>query len=265
MAQKEQIEKLIDELEDYRTRSRARRQLEALGSEAAPRLQEILTDQERKPNARWAALRVLSSCGYQDAAPNILQVARDSTNLRGEACRALERMFDQELGEDLEAWERVLRGESAYEETESTETGEFVPFQEHELEQIKEILGDVVSEVNLEDEGYIYMILPAKEDRTQQLILSRTGGLGQTTTLSLYTRCGSFPEASETDLTTFTDQLDYGYLFEEQDAEGNSAVAMQMDFPADRLADSAYMRTVVPYIAQEADRLEQEWVGKDQI
>ena len=104
------IEELVERLEDFRTRSAAKRELIEMGEKAVKPLVKALGNPFA--GARWAAASVLGSIGSKEAAPALVEALKDS-EISGAAAEALARITGQSFGEDAEAWQRHLEGAAA--------------------------------------------------------------------------------------------------------------------------------------------------------
>jgi hypothetical protein len=101
MSQNE-IETLIAQLKDFRSRSGAIRELVAAGSEAVGPLLDALRT-ETQEGARWAILRCLGELKAREAVPAIVPLLEDAA-CRAAAQEALVRIAGQDLGARPQAW-----------------------------------------------------------------------------------------------------------------------------------------------------------------
>jgi len=101
MAQKD-VEQLIQQLGDFRLRSRAMRALVAMGDEAVEPLALALGSVSQE-GARWAILRSLGELRATDAVPYIAPLL-DAPHARDVAHDALVRIVGEDLGTAPEVW-----------------------------------------------------------------------------------------------------------------------------------------------------------------
>ncbi len=291
MAGKAAIDRLIHNLADYRTRSDARKELVTYGEEAAEPLMQLLQDKEQKTNARWAAIRILADIGHQPAEQPIFEVARESENLCGEACRALKTITGKEFGEDLEKWQAYLNGEAPPEEDaadvqeeaegespdqeqDATETedssGETltlttVPPEQDEYELIKNALASETKEIAWEEENYIHVHLAVTNERSHQLIISfAQQEENNQRIVAFYTRCGRDKGDTDELISYCNNRLTYGQAYIETEEEGEHILAVwNTTFAENLTADK--VRQIVVTLAKEADAIEAELTNKDRI
>jgi hypothetical protein len=97
------IEELIGQLRDFRTRAAAKGALLNAGDEAVGPLITALDD--RSENVRWSAADLLGDLGAKDAVPKLIEEL-DDVDVRGAAAGALSKITRQNFGEDRKAWEQ---------------------------------------------------------------------------------------------------------------------------------------------------------------
>jgi hypothetical protein len=103
----QEIQPLIEQLRDFRLRSRAASRLVALGRDAAPALLEALKE-EGHEGARWAILNCLGEMGSPWAVPALARYLEDP-NYQTVAHEALVRIAGRDLGPLPDEWLRWAR------------------------------------------------------------------------------------------------------------------------------------------------------------
>ncbi len=98
----EHIRKLIDGLEDFRTRSECIRELTRAGDSALEPLVAAV-DAAYSEGARWAAIKCLGSIGARQAIPALAPLLKER-NMAGEAREALARIHGKDLGPSPDPW-----------------------------------------------------------------------------------------------------------------------------------------------------------------
>jgi hypothetical protein len=269
----QEIDQLIKQLNGFQTRAAARQQLQLLGAAAGPSLLPLLRDENAPLNARWAAIKLVGQCGYSEAASDLLNITRTNLNLRGESCRALERITGKELGEDLEAWERELNPDAPKSQTvdegpaenrESTAFAEIAAAPANPiLDLVKRALQKVAQEISWEEAGdYALVRMPLKQGRKQQMAIMEEDGVPPI--LKIYTECGAAPKNAKDLICQRNLTLHHGKFVIETDESGQGKITME-ERQALALMNAELLRETVLAMAQSADDLEFELTQSDRI
>ena len=268
MAGSEDAAVWIRELGSYRTRAKARKQLERCGPALADRVLPLLGDGTLAENVRWAAIMVVKAWGYAPAAPLLLQVVRTHSGLRGTAIQALEALTGLAIGYAPDEWEHALANPEAYRrEHQEPETLTLAdPSGEPDgCRLFRQALGDLATEITWEEDAYLYLRLPLEGGRKQQIVVTFTeldaGGKPLTT---MYTECGTLRPDAMDSIARRNLTARYGKFYIQKDSQGNDIVVMRETVPALRLTPKL-ARDIVQSIAAEADSLEFEMTGADRI
>ena len=266
MAQTQDIDQLIAQLGDFRTRAQARRQLQALGSVAAERLMAVLQRPESPENLRWSAVTLLAACKCEEATPLFVDLLRNDLKLRGEAVRALQSITGHDIGEDLAAWEKALNIAAA----EEAEPAEDAATEEHEGEPagmalFRKALGGVAVQFSWEEPGYLYMRVPLSEGRKQQMIVTFDDKDANDEPLTtFYTECGPASSQAVDIISRRNVTLKHGTFEVETDDDGSKKIVMRCKAPTASVA-AVEARDIILNMAREADLLEFELTGTDRI
>jgi hypothetical protein len=269
MSGSDEVAAWIRELGNFRTRAKARKQLERCGPEvAAEAVLPLLSDDALPENVRWAAIMVVKAWRYTAAAPVLLQVVRTHSGLRGSAIQALEALTGLAIGEVPDEWEQALADPEAYRRAhlEPQALAMADPSGEPDgCRLFRQALGNLATEITWEDNAYLYLRMPLEGGRKQQIVVTFSevdaGGRPLTT---MYTECGALrPEAVDS-IARRNVTARYGKFYTQKDGQGNEVVVMRETVPALRLTPKL-ARDIVLSIAAEADSLEFEMTGEDHI
>ncbi len=258
----------VRELGGFRTRAKARKELERCGAAAAPLVVPLISDTAQPENVRWAAIMIVRAWGYTPATATLLEVAQTHSGLRGAAIQALEVLTGFSIGDFPEEWAKALADPEAY-RREHQEPEASAPADAHGEPDgcrfFRQALGNLASEITWEPEGYLYLRIPLEAGRKQQVVVtfSETDPAGKPLT-TLYTECGELrPEAMDS-ITRRNVTARYGKFYIQKDDQGVEKVVMREAVPSHRLT-SKLARDIVLAIAAEADSLELEMTGADHI
>jgi hypothetical protein len=271
MADLNALESLIPQLAHYQTRHNARKQIEAMGPAAAPRLVPILSDDSVPSNMRWAVLSLCASWRYRDAAPAILGLARDDRGLYSEALRALATITGFDIGDDVAEWESALADPDGYAARKAAEQlGESEADEDEEENEeeacrlFRRALADLTSEFKWEDEGYLYMRFELPGGRKQQMVATFTAtDPGGNQMATIYTECGPAEPQIKELIRRRNVTAKYGKFVLEGEGAGQKVVMREM-IPIQHLTEDL-VREVVPCMATDADSLENELTHLDRI
>ncbi len=268
MTQASEIDALIHRLGDYRTRAEARRRLAELGEQAAPNMLEALMNEPHAtPNKRWALTTLLGQARYEPAIPVLLEMLRNEPALRGDACRALQRITGKDIGEDLNDWERALSGTADAEGPDTEATTDATPERSMpEKELIRQAFEGIATKIEWEgDPPYAYLRIPLPGERKQQMIVSFTEkDENGRDVVSIYTECGPASPATEAAAHRRNVTVQYGRFTVEQDDDGRLRVVMRHALHRHGLS-AERLREVVESMARDADSFEAELTHLDRI
>ena len=176
------VQELIDRLKDFRTRSAAKN---ALLEKAEQAVTPLITA-VRSPNAsvRWAAVSILGELRAREAVPELVEALRDE-DVHSAAVEALQRITDEEFGDDYDAWKRWLGMESG-------EAGPAAPA-EGGIAQDDDLVKQAVynTDVSAEQTSSGYVLRVPFSDRHQDVTLNLHAKDSDGVALVVvYTRCG---------------------------------------------------------------------------
>jgi hypothetical protein len=260
----------VRELGNFRTRAKARKQLERCGSAVAEQVVPLLSDGSLPENVRWAAIMVVKAWGYAPAAPLLLQVVRTHSGLRGAAIQALEALTGLAIGYAPDEWEHALADLEAYrrehQEPEALALALADPNGEPDgCRLFRQALGNLATEITWEDNAYLYLRMALEGGRKQQIVVtfSELDSSGKPLT-TMYTECGALRPEVVDSIARRNLTARYGKFYTQKDEKGNDIVVMRETVPALRLTPKL-ARDIVLSIAGEADSLELEMTGADRI
>jgi hypothetical protein len=268
MPSRDEVAAWVRELGGFRTRAKARKELERYGPAAADLVMPLLADESVPENARWAAIMVVKAWGYAPAAPVLLQVVRTESGLRGAAVQALEALTGLAIGDVPDEWEHALADLDAYrrEHQEPQALALADPSGEPDgCRLLRQALGGLATEITWEEDAYLYLRLPLPGGRKQQVVVtfSDLDASGKPLT-TMYTECGTLrPEAVDS-IARRNLTARYGKFYTQKDEQGNEIVVMRESVPSQRLTPKL-ARDIVLALAAEADSLEFEMTGADRI
>lgn len=260
---------LLKQLDSFRTRAEARRQLAEMGEQAAPRVLEALVNEPRgTPNKRWALVALLAHAQYEPAVPALLDVLRNEPTLRGDACRALQQITGKDIGEDVNDWERAISGQTDEDESGSARAAvgaEAVEIPEKEL--IRQAFESVATKISWEgDPPYAYLRIPLKDNRKQQMIVTfNETDENANDIISIYTECGPASPSTEATAQRRNVTIPYGrFVIEQDEDDGHTKVVMRHALARLGLTGER-LREIVLSMAREADSFEFELTNQDRI
>jgi hypothetical protein len=262
------VARWIGELADFRTRAKARQQLERCGPAAAEEVLPLVSDNSLPENVRWAAIMVIKTWGYAPAAPLLVQVLRTENGLRGAALQALEALTGLSLGDAPDEWDAALADPAAYRREHGEPQARALTDTSAEPDGcrlFRQALGDVATEITWEEDAYLYLRIPLSGGRKQQVVVtfSEVDPSGKPLT-TVYTECGALQSETMDSIARRNVTARYGKFDTQKDEQGNEIVVMRESVPAQRLT-SKLARDIVLTMAAEADSLEFEMTGADHI
>ena len=264
MATAADVDTLISQLFDYRTRAKARRRLEQLGPTAADRLLVLLADPETAENVRWSAITLLALYGTKEAVPLLVGVARDVLRLRAEALQALKLLTGQDFGDDVPAWERALGGDRADAAKPESFSPDEATCEGAVFGLFRAAIGDLATRLSWEEEGYIYARIPLSGGRKQQVAVTLDEEDAAGNRLAgFYTECGPASAEAVESVSRRNVTLRYGAFLIEEDND-TKKVVLRHSHPVSGLT-SELIRDVLTVMAREADNLEFEITQSDRI
>ncbi len=269
MPDRDDVAHWIAQLGNFRTRARARQELQRLGPDAAAaRLLPLIADRNQPENLRWSAITLVRAWAYEPASAALLEVVKTHSGLRGSAVQALEVITGLAIGDFADEWDEALKDVEAYRRRNQEPDGDAVVGVAGEPDGchlFREALGKVATEITWEPEGYLFLRLPVEGGRKQQVAVTfgETDAAGRAMT-TIYTECGPLMEGSLESVNRRNVTVRCGRFYVEKDADGVEKVVMREAVPSKRLT-AKLAREMVVAIATEADSLERELTGADHI
>ena len=101
-----EVDRLVADLNNFKTRSAARKRLSSLGSEKIGNyLIERIGDPGLVDNAAWAIMGILTEWRLKESTGALVQLLTARPSLQSEVVRALKMMTGMDFGADGEAWQ----------------------------------------------------------------------------------------------------------------------------------------------------------------
>lgn len=265
MTTQTEIDRLIAELDDSRTRARARRALAQVGADAADRLLEVLAQGAGGvPNKRWAAVNLLGSCRHRAAVPVLVAVMRDEPGLRAEAHRALQAITGRELEEDADAWEAALAADGdPVDGTPGAAEAPTTPRRPEE-ELAHQAVGDLATSIAGEEPNTVCIRIPADRGGNLHVRLDfgGTDRLGDPL-LCIHTDCGPATPSLQAIVFRHNVTLRYGCYSVERTEDGTDrAVWRHHTSPLGLL--SKHLRDVLLALVSDVEQLRSELAQGEQ-
>jgi len=262
-----ELQNLVNQLKDYRSRAAARQQLRRAGNAAVACLLPALSDNDAPTNMRWAVITLLGDCRSSEAIEPLIEIVRTDLGLRGEAVRALQLITGADYGEDIEQWQAFRRGEISA--TDDNDTMLMGPTQNLDFAAlqatIEQALAPLAQQLSWEDPGYAHLVMPISGGRKHQLLISfEQNDASNQAMACFYTECGVAAANTQAMLSQRSGDLDYGQFGIESDDTGCRKIIMRhtlaiTDFTADNI------REIATAMTRDADSLEAELHQTDQI
>ncbi len=239
----DEIKRLIQDLEEFRTRSAAMRDLIRLGDEAVPHLMEALNSPFS--SVRWAAVKLLGQIGDQDALQAILPLQED-----------------QELGTTAsEAIVRLKEKLQSEKEPQETEVDEERTVESHEKTFMQKVVEGTRIEMSVEA-GKFALRVPTAPGRGQTVtVYFGARDKDGTGFIAVYTECGK------------ADPRHYEWALKQNAKLSSGAIALRdkagipwfvmINKHLARTADVDEMRETILELAKKADAIEKALSGVD--
>lgn len=266
------ISGLLAKLGDWRTRHAARATLAAMEPGAVvDAVMELVRNAEASENTRWAAISLLAEWKHAPANLLLLEILRNEPRLRGEACRALQAITGRDIGEDAVGWERFLSGAEA-QATADGAAGVAAELAASDAARdnldfrlIQEAMKGVAPEISWEAPGYAYVRCLCPDGRKQQVVVCFQNDPAGGSTVVAYTESGTVTPAAADAITRRNASIQHGAMFRvEKNAEGQPVVSCRCSVPRSQ-ARPELLREIILHLAHEADALEYELHGVDQM
>jgi hypothetical protein len=223
----------IQDLENFRTRSKARKSLIEAGSEVGPILLDYIANDESNVNGVWAAISVLAEFKYEPAIPLLKDLLNKRESLAWDIKEAIFKISGEEISLVLD--------------------------REIPIEGLREIINRIPQEEVLAFElkqGFTSVVLKTNGERKHELILVQRENL-----IEVYTECGVFDPEDRAQLEELNQSLELGYLDICEKEEGRHVLTLHYQFSLTTSAQEKALRRLV----QVADALEDQLTGKDEI
>ena len=258
MTTQREIDRLIAELDDCRTRAQARRALERMGAATADKLMGVLATGGGSANKRWAVISLLGGCRHQGATAVLLGVMRDEPSLRADARRALEAITGRDLGDDADAWEAGL---AAGEETPRGPPEEQAapPAESRPEEELaRQAIGDLAESITWEGPDSVCVLIPAGTAGVLQVRLDfgSTDRRGDPL-VCIHTDCGPATPSVQAIMFRHNVTLRHGRYSAERVEDGGQRAVWRHHAPPARLTPK-HLRDVLLALVNDVEQLRNE-------
>ena len=232
----EKHKRLIADLEDFKTRSKARKLMMASDRELiCPLICRYILDSESNVNGVWAGVAILAEFKYAAAVPLMKDLIRSRPSLAWDLKDAIFTISGEEVSlTDTQA---------------ESSSREFLASLIEKLDP-EEILSFV-------DQGsHFSLILKTNQVRKHELLL-----MCESDHIEVYTECGAFAKNRASELAELNESLELGYVDLREKVSGSWVLTLHYKILLTSSAQEKALRRLV----QVADALEEQLTGKDEI
>ncbi|MCM8525951.1 MAG: hypothetical protein NE327_05510 [Lentisphaeraceae bacterium] len=235
-----EVDVLISDLNNFQTRSTARKKLLEYGSEKIGNyLISKISDPGLVDNAVWAISGVFGEWKYKDAVPSLVELLNTRKSLLSDIARTLQQITGMDYGSNPEAWQHYLSGPSIFSNIRAAFTDdELISF----------------SVVN----GFCKIYLPTPNNRKQEVIIYE-----KEDKLTVYTECGYILNTQIDAVQELASKVTHSKLVCE-DEDGRTKVTLTAEWSGKEI-DFSVLKEQVKYFAAFADDLERQLTGEDNI
>ena len=227
------IRQWIQDLENFRTRSKARKSLADTKAQVGPFLVDYIASDESNVNGVWAAISVLAELRYEPATPVLKDLLNKRESLAWDIKEAIFKISGEEISLVLD---QVVKSVD-----------------------LEKLIGRIPQEEVLAfelKEGFASLVLRTNGDRKHELILMERGDL-----IEVYTECGEFDPQDSDQLVDLNKSLEFGRVDLCEKEDGRHVLTLHYQFS---LTTSAQEKALCRLV-QVADALEDQLTGKDEI
>jgi hypothetical protein len=181
----ERVKELIEELKNFRTRARAKRELIGMGDEAVDDLIALL--KKRSPNTTWVAIKILEQIGSPKAVEPLVELLSDNVE-KTASIDALRRITGENFGGSPDLWLEWLK--SGKKEGKETAPA----FKEEEFLSDDDVIDKAIEGTKISKyftEDTYTLEVPLKGNRTQKVkVLFGAKDFEAEDVVTVYTECG---------------------------------------------------------------------------
>lgn len=235
-----EINQLVSSLNNFQTRSSARKSLVALGPDKAGKcLLDKVNSGELVDNAIWALMEIFTEWKYEKAVPAMIGLLSTRPKLVSDIARSLAKITGVDLGADPAAWSSFLDGPTAFSSLRAT-------FEDAELLSF-----------TIQD-GYCKIFLPTPNNRKHEVLVYE-----KDEKLTIYTECGFIMKDQVAAVEELGAKVEYAKL-ECEEVDGRFKVTLTAEWGGDSI-DFKVLKDQIVYFASFADDLENQLTGEDNI
>ena len=235
-----EIDRLISELNNFKTRSSARKQLLAQGADkVGDHLISSLSDASLVDNAVWAIAGIFTEWRFQKSVTSLVDLLRNRPGLQSEISRSLSTITGMDIGADPDAWQSYLEGPTVFSSLRAV-------FRDEELLNFS-VIGD-----------YCKIYLPTMNDRKHEVLVYE-----KEDKLQVYTECGFIMKGQVQAVEDLAAKIEHSQLTCEE-IDGRIKVTLTAEWN-DEGIDYKLLKAQIIYFAGFADDLENQLTGEDNI
>jgi hypothetical protein len=253
---KENIERLIKDLANFRTRARARAALVDMGAEAVEPLIEALSS--NREAVLWAVIQSLGDIGDERAIEPLVGLL-EKGRMNEAAARSLAKITNQNLGEDPAAWRKWLEEKTG--EVKAAPRPE-VPATEEEL--LTQVVAGTPLRYTKTPEGGYQIVVPVEEGRSQvvKILFGSKDAEGEELVV-VYTECGPATEKNYEWALRQNLRMSYGAVALRVAEDKKTFVMVNTHLR--RMAEAEEVKKSVFTLAQRADAVEKALTKRDEL
>ena len=235
-----ELDGLISELNNFKTRSSARKQLLVMGADkVGDQLIVSLSDTSLVDNAVWAITGIFTEWRYQKSVASLVDLLRSRPGLQSEISRSLSTITGLDIGADPDAWQSYLEGPTVFSSLRAA-------FSEGELLNFSVI------------DDYCKIYLPTVNDRKHEVLVYE-----KEDKLQVYTECGFIMQTQVQAVEDLAAKVEHSQLICEE-VDGRIKVTLTAEWN-DEGIDYNLLKDQIVYFAGFADDLENQLTGEDNI
>ena len=235
-----EIDNLILDLNNFRTRSAARKELVSLGQDKIGKyLISKVSDPGLVDNAVWAIAGIFAEWKYQESIEVLVNLLESRVSLQSDLARSLKTITGMDFGNDPEAWRGFLSGPSVFSSIRSV-------FNDDELLNF-----------SVQDD-FCKIYLPTPNNRKHEVLVYEKEGK-----LTVYTECGYILQSQVEAVKELSSKIDHSELVCEND-DGRTKVTLTAEWSGVEI-NFELLKEQIKYFAAFADDLENQLTGEDNI
>lgn len=235
-----EIDGLIFNLNNFKTRSSARKKLLAMGPDhAGEYLLNAITDPGLVDNAVWAVTGIFTEWRYEKSVPYLVELLKSRPGLQSDISRSLNTITGLNIGADPNAWQAYLSGPTVFSSLRAA-------FNEKELIDFSIV------------DDFCKIYLPTVNGRKHEVLVYE-----KESKLRVYTECGYILQSQRTAVEELAAKVEHSQLSCEVE-EDRLKVTLTAEWNGID-TDFKLLKDQIIYFASFADDLENQLTGEDNI